>query len=80
MHRMTSILKGKQNIELPRYSSDTNRLNSILQYGNVCLMRRHDDNEHNYSARSVNYNDNSYQGRAMGCNPNQAGTVFTYDE
>ena len=81
MHRMASILEGKQNVKLPKYSSNTSRPNNNnLQFGNVCLMRRPDDNECNYQARFVNYNDNSYQGRAMENNPNQTGIVFTYDK
>ena len=43
-------------------------------------MRRPEDNERNYHARPYNYNDNSYQGRTTGYNPNRIGTVFTYDE
>ena len=59
MHRMASILEGKQNVELPRYATDNNKLNSHnLQYGNMRLMRRSDENS--YPARSANYNDNSY--------------------
>ena len=78
---MAFILEGKQNVELPRYSSDTNRPSgSNLQYGSVGLMRRPDDNERIYQAQTSNYNDNSYQGQVMGYNPNRAGTIFTYYE
>ena len=79
MHRMASILEGKKNVELPRYIADNNRSNSHnLQYGNVRLMKRPDENS--YPTRSVNYNDNSYQGRAIGHNPNRTGILLTYDE
>ena len=43
-------------------------------------MRRPDDNERSYQARSVNYNNNSYQGQVIGHNPNRVGIVFIYDE
>ena len=43
-------------------------------------MRRPDDNERIYQAQTSNYNDNSYQGRAMGYNSNWAGTIFIYYE
>ena len=43
-------------------------------------MRRPEDNERNYQALPSNYNDNSYQGRAMRYNSNWAGTIFIYYE
>ena len=76
---MASILEGKQNVELPRFIIDNNRPNTHnLQYGNMRLMKKPDENS--YLAWSVNYNDKSYHGQALGHNPNRAGTVFTYDE